>query len=716
MNNDEKKVGDRDDEKSSKGAKDGSGSVDAKLYFNQENGNTNFPVWSEMQILKIKSKLGAHVEDSILKGKWIPRKFVVDELFISFNGEEDEAQSEGGDTEGDGEGSNSSSSFSSGTSAGGSRRRSAATSSGRSQSISARAELEKMLKEKHYEEAIKVHAKKLSDDKDSCEKYCGELLLDISADSLALIQCQERYENVKNDLVKLFMLIREVHVTKKSKDPQLDKLRKENRLVALAQGQYESLAQYRKRFEREYVEAKEMGAEVGTEQSRVFKFVDSISRAKYGGYVSRLMQDRALCKGDSDIFPKSIAECCEAAIAYARAARSPHEEQISVIYNTLKKKGKTKPRNGSSRSSDNDPSCGSDEGQTSSRRSGKKTVVCWECHEVGHVKKDCPMDKDVEDGVDEELGEETESESEPDEEPEEKPKEKPRRRKGHQYFAVNVADVQGFSEWTVILDSGANVSSVYNPDLLTDVRVNSSQEPISGIEGGEIVPEWEGDLVKLGMTVKYDKRFAVNIVAFGSLREVANSINYCHVQDQFKVYVGRNCFVFKKYNGVYVCNLKTEEQDLDPVLETGVDSGVREAYDLEPEPQIEQETGECVVVSVEQESNDDDEDTVLEPEDEQSVCCSSGATDAMTADILTTTSKGADLFEVDEVSSQRDEEKAECFRLRVAKLMYLAKRVRPELLQAVIYLTATSELSDEAGLEQAGEKFKFLYGKLLNFD
>ena len=41
----------------------------------------------------------------------------------------------------------------------------------------------------------------------------------------------------------------------------------------------------------------------------------------------------------------------------------------------------------------------------------------------------------------------------------------------------------------------------------------------------------------------------------------------------------------------------------------------------------------------------------------------------MTADILTTTSEGADLLEV-----------------------------------------------DEAGLEQAGEKFKFLCGKLLNFD
>ena len=228
MKNDKKKAGNRGHDKSPRGVKDGLGSGEAKLYYNQETGATNFPAWSERQILKIKAKLGAHVEDSIIKGKWIPRKFVADELNINYDGEEDEARSEGGDTEGDGEGSNSSSSTSSNVSAGGSRRRSAATTSSRSQSISARAELEKMLKEKHYEEAIKVHAKKLSDDRDACEKYCGDLLLDISPDSLALIQCQERYEGVKNDLIKLFMLIREVHVTKRSKDPQLDKLRKEN--------------------------------------------------------------------------------------------------------------------------------------------------------------------------------------------------------------------------------------------------------------------------------------------------------------------------------------------------------------------------------------------------------------------------------------------------------------------------------------------------------
>ena len=553
MKNDKKKAGNRGHDKSPKGVKDGLGGAEAKLYYNQETGATNFPAWSERQILKIKAKLGAHVEDSIIKGKWIPRKFVADELNINYDGEEDEARSEGGDTEGDGEGSNSSSSASSNMSAGGSRRRSAATTSSRSQSISARAELEKMLKEKHYEEAIKVHAKKVSDDRDACEKYCGDLLLDINPDSLALIQCQERYETVKNDLVKLFMLIREVHVTRRSKDPQLDKLRKENRLVALAQGQWESLAQYRKRFEREYAEAKEMGAEVGTEQTRVFKFVDSISRAKYGGYVSRLMQDRALCKGDSDIFPKSIAECCDAAVAYAKADRSPHEKQISVIYNTVSDKGKTKAGNSSQGSHGKDSNGGSAGGGKPSDKSTKRVVICWSCNQEGHIKRDCPMEKDIDDAVDEELAAETESDL--------KPVKKAGKRKGHQYFTVNVAKVCGlpiYTKWIVILDSGANVSGVNNPDLLSDIRKNSSQEPISGIEGGEFVPEWEGDLVELGMTVKYDKRFAANIVALSSMRDTADNVYFCKEQDQFEVYIDSNCFAFERYNGVYVCDLKPE--------------------------------------------------------------------------------------------------------------------------------------------------------------
>ena len=70
---------------------------------------------------------------------------------------------------------------------------------------------------------------------------------------------------------------------------------------------------------------------------------------------------------------------------------------------------------------------------------------------------------------------------------------------------------------------------------------------------------------------------------------------------------------------------ETDELDPDPVFETGVDSGVRGASDLESEPQIEQEPSEQAEDLVEQESVDDVEDTVLEPEHEQNVRRSSRA-------------------------------------------------------------------------------------------
>ena len=97
-----------------------------------------------------------------------------------------------------------------------------------------------------------------------------------------------------------------------------------------------------------------------------------------------------------------------------------------------------------------------------SGRSGKRSVVCWNCNQEGHKKNDCPMEKDIDDTVDEELGTVTDSDS--------RPGKKPENRKGHQYFTVNVAKVPGlpiYTEWIVILDSGANVSDVYNPDLLS---------------------------------------------------------------------------------------------------------------------------------------------------------------------------------------------------------------------------------------------------------
>jgi hypothetical protein len=62
---------------------------------------------------------------------------------------------------------------------------------------------------------------------------------------------------------------------------------------------------------------------------------------------------------------------------------------------------------------------------------------------------------------------------------------------------------------------------------------------------------------------------------------------------------------------------ETDEQDPDPVLETGVDSGVREvASDLEPESQIEQEPSEPNNDLAEREPDTEEEATGLEVESE----------------------------------------------------------------------------------------------------
>ena len=62
------------------------------------------------------------------------------------------------------------------------------------------------------------------------------------------------------------------------------------------------------------------------------------------------------------------------------------------------------------------------------------------------------------------------------------------------------------------------------------------------------------------------------------------------------------------------------------------------------------------------------------------------------------TPAGTDLFSVDEESSRLDEAGAEEFHSRVAKLLYLAKRVRPEILPAIIYLTSRVNCSTQQDL------------------
>ena len=66
------------------------------------------------------------------------------------------------------------------------------------------------------------------------------------------------------------------------------------------------------------------------------------------------------------------------------------------------------------------------------------------------------------------------------------------------------------------------------------------------------------------------------------------------------------------------------------------------------------------------------------------------------------------LFFVDESSPELAEERADAFHSRVAKLLYLAKRVRPEILPAIIFLTTRVNCWTEQDWEKLDRVLKYL--------
>ena len=129
------------------------------------------------------------------------------------------------------------------------------------------------------------------------------------------------------------------------------------------------------------------------------------------------------------------------------------------------------------------------------------------------------------------------------------------RGKKSQLFTVNIATVKGlpiYSKWLVVLDTGANVSGMYNPELVLNKRRNRDPEGISTVNGGAFVPEWEGEFAPFPVPVMYSESFEANIVAFSDVADKADTVWYNKVMKQFEIAVDGELYVFELYNGVYV--------------------------------------------------------------------------------------------------------------------------------------------------------------------
>ena len=233
------------------------------LTINQTTGMTNYPAWAEKVLANVLGKLGRYAAKSLKTGKMIMRPLPTSKM----PSPEDEEEKESSDAEEDDEGEL----------LGGGRTQSRLNRDqiqAKEREAKMRQDLRSSLVAESIKELAKCYIKTLEQDTMEAEKYCGILMTKLSPESRSVVESQELFDDVEYDLLGLWKLIKETHVTRKSNDPVINICKKEDRLKALRQSDTETISVYRKRFEREYSEAEAMGANIGTEESQVFRFVN----------------------------------------------------------------------------------------------------------------------------------------------------------------------------------------------------------------------------------------------------------------------------------------------------------------------------------------------------------------------------------------------------------------------------------------------------------
>jgi len=241
----------------------------------------------------------------------------------------------------------------------------------------------------------------------------------LSKESLDEVKRHQDYENIKDevDSLKLWLIVKELHmVTTSSRVEAVVKRKAWEEYAACKQGIFESLVDYKARFDSKYDSYVAQGNPEKNEEDRAMDFLESLDKSRYGEFVVEVIND--IAKGSMQP-PKTVNEVY--VLANTRLiVRKSTNSNVGASYATVEstrqstRRGKGKNRNGSKKGKQKESSSTNsekvNEKESPEKKDDKKKWVenreCFNCGKKGHLARDCTEyknDEDSEDGEGEPL-------------------------------------------------------------------------------------------------------------------------------------------------------------------------------------------------------------------------------------------------------------------------------------------------------------------------
>jgi len=381
-------------------------------------------------------------------------------------------------------------------------------------------------------EAMKDYRKELHKMHSDRPKLYALIMQYLSEESLDEVKRSDKYEDIKKatEPRELWNLIEETHkVNTISKVEAVTKLAARTTYQGMRQGPYETIIQYKERFDNAKKTYEDQGNPPMEDVDIAMDFFRGLDNNRYGHFKTQIMNDLT---AKVLVQPQNLNEMYLLANQWVQVKTTTNAMGFGTTFTTTLDYQERPPR----KKGDKKGNKGKKEEEPPKKEKDTSKVDCFACGESGHYANKCPSRQKKEDNQDEEI--------------EERHSHLTWNASTFHTYQVNTVQQSIFGPNDVLLDNQANVS-VVRQELLRDIQDAEHAVKINGVGGHQFTVNKTGYLDPLFRVYASETTHA-NIL---SLSEVEDRYLVTYVpQENFIVHLPETDIVFHRKAGMYVAD------------------------------------------------------------------------------------------------------------------------------------------------------------------